>query len=69
MTASIAEMQKFAVELTAMKVRAGELGLFRTMHGLDHATQAVGWEIAAKLDPKADAQRERYLRSRNRGAP
>lgn len=38
--------REFASRLVLVKVEAGRLGLWRTMHALDKGTQAVGWEIA-----------------------
>lgn len=32
--------------------RAGELGLFKTMHALEPAVQQVGWEMAEILEGK-----------------
>ena len=40
--------------LVLLKDEAGRLGLFRTMHALDHATRAVGWE-RAELGQGVDA--------------
>lgn len=56
--------EQLAIELVYLKARAGKLGLFRTMHALDKATQEIGWEIAVQLDPKQAAHRDRYLASR-----
>lgn len=38
--------REFLLELVTTKNRAGELGLWKTMHALDKGTQAVGWEMA-----------------------
>jgi hypothetical protein len=36
-------------ELVSIKAKLGQLGLFKTMHALNGATQAIGYEIAEKL--------------------
>lgn len=38
-----------AKDITVLKYRAGQLGLWKTMHALEPATQAVGWEMAEIL--------------------
>ena len=44
------EAQKqFAADLVRMKHRAGQLGLYVTMHQLDAPLVAVGFEIAGDL--------------------
>jgi hypothetical protein len=50
------QQRDFAVELVQIKAKAGSLGLFRTMHALDKATNAVGWELADML---AEAERSK----------
>ena len=62
--ARMKEWSQFANELVAMKARAGQIGLLVTMHAMDKATQAVGWEIATKLDRKQGALANRYIDSR-----
>lgn len=51
-TTPIAKLEKneFASALMLMKVRAGQLGFWKTMHALEPATQAIGWEIAEKIE-------------------
>lgn len=51
-TTSIAKLEahEFASALMLMKVRAGQLGFYKTMHALEPATQAIGWEIADKIE-------------------
>lgn len=44
------EAHEFASALMLMKVRAGQLGLWKTMHALEPATQAVGWEMAEQIE-------------------
>lgn len=45
-----AALRDFANQLALMKHKAGELGLLKTMHAMEPATQAIGWEIAEMLD-------------------
>lgn len=54
-TTPIAKLSRdeFASALMLMKVRAGQLGLFKTMHAIEPATQAVGWELAEHIEAKA----------------
>jgi len=42
----------FASRLQLMKYEAAQLGLWKTMHALEPATQAVGYEMAEILDGK-----------------
>lgn len=66
-TPSIIELSEFVNMLVLAKHRAGQLGLFRTMHALDSVTQEVGWEVAEKSTGKSTvAERDRYVRARNR---
>lgn len=44
------EAHEFASALMLMKLRAGQLGLFKTMHALEPATQAIGWEMAEQIE-------------------
>lgn len=44
------EHHEFASALMLMKLRAGQLGFFKTMHALEPATQAIGWEMAEKIE-------------------
>ena len=41
----------FIRRLVSMKDEAGRLGLFKTMHAMDEATRAVGYEFADKIAP------------------
>lgn len=50
--ASLKDLQQFASDVMLMKHKAGELGLYKTMHAFEPATQAVGWEIAEILEGK-----------------
>jgi hypothetical protein len=43
------KQREFVIALNILKVQAGRLGLFETMHAIDTATKKVGWEIAEKL--------------------
>lgn len=47
----VRERREFASELQLIKHKACKLGLYATMQQLDHATKAVGWEIA-RLETK-----------------
>lgn len=54
------EAHEFAGALMLMKLRAGQLGFFKTMHALEPATQAIGWEMAEQiLDKKPSSDRPR----------
>lgn len=44
------KISRFIAELVQMKDRAGRLGLWKTMHALDEATKAVGYEYAEILE-------------------
>lgn len=46
------ETDDFIRRLILMKVEAGRLGLFATMHAIDAATTKVGYELADKLKKK-----------------
>lgn len=45
------QLADFIRRLTLMKVEAGKLELFETMHAIDGATKKVGYELADKLKP------------------
>lgn len=44
------EAHEFASALMLIKLRAGELGFYKTMHALEPATQAIGWEMAEHIE-------------------
>lgn len=44
------KVHSFIDRLALMKVEAAEMGLFKTMHALDHATRAVGFEVAELME-------------------
>lgn len=46
------EASEFAGALMLMKMRAGQLGFYKTMHALEPATQAIGWEMAELIEAK-----------------
>jgi len=46
------ERHEFASAIVLLKHRAGQLGFFKTMHALEPATQAVGWEMAELIEAK-----------------
>lgn len=41
------------VDLARLKYEAGVLGMWRTMHAVDIAAGAAGWELAELLQPNA----------------
>lgn len=69
-TTPIAKLQahEFASALMLMKVRAGQLGLWKTMHALEPATQAVGYEMAEQIEAATHigAKEEAARRERRR---
>lgn len=44
------EAHEFASAVMLMKHRAGQLGFYKTMHALEPATQAIGWEMAEHIE-------------------
>lgn len=58
-------LEAFANTLVRAKTEAGELGLYRTMHALDEATQQVGWELASLRDPEQRRLADKYMRMRD----
>ncbi len=44
------ELRNFPLEVVKLKSKAGKLGLYKTMHSLEAATQEVGYEIAEKIE-------------------
>jgi len=56
---NIKELKQFAVEVAAIKAKAGQIGLFKTMQKLEPAVQQVGWEIAEIMGRKKN-ERETY---------
>ena len=63
------DLRDFCSEVSLLKHRAGELGLFLTMHKLDDAMKMVGYEVAGTPEKyheakKADLENEaRYRKS------
>jgi hypothetical protein len=47
---TIDELKQFAADLMLMKAKAGGMGLFKTMHAIEPATQVVGWEIVERIE-------------------
>lgn len=41
-----ARRASLVADLTTLKAEAGALGLWRTLHALDQATNTAGWELA-----------------------
>lgn len=52
------QMEKFNLDLVILKDRAGKLGLFKTMHKLDDAQKAAGFEEADLIIKKRKQIRE-----------
>jgi len=46
----IKELKQFAAEIVAIKHKAGDLGLYKTMHAMEAAVMHVGWEIAEQVN-------------------
>lgn len=64
------EAHEFASALMLMKHRAGQLGFYKTMHAIEPATQAIGWEMAEQIEARtqiaAIEELERQARRRSR---
>lgn len=45
---TFAEGRELAIQLVQIKARLGHIGLFKTMHALDAATRAIGYELEEK---------------------
>ena len=59
------KLDEFAGALMLIKHRAGQLGLFKTMHALEAATQAVGYELAEHIEATQHlAEKDRAHRKR-----
>ena len=43
----------FAEALVLLKHRAGAIGLFKTMHAIEPATKAIGWELAEHIEARS----------------
>lgn len=41
---------RFILQIVRIKHEAIEMGLYKTGHALEAAVQAVGWEVAEKLE-------------------
>ncbi len=46
MSDNIEKLKQFAAEIVVMKHKARDLRLYKTMHAIEEAVTAVGWEIA-----------------------
>lgn len=53
------EQNQLVNELTKLKAKAGQLGLFRTARMLDIATQEIGWELAGSPTPDWQKKRQK----------
>lgn len=60
------EAHEFAGALMLMKVRAGELGLWKTMHAIEPATQVVGYEMAEQIEAATHVGMEEKAARRER---
>ncbi len=49
---TLQDCKNLASELMRMKARAAELGMWKTMHAIEPATKAVGYELAEMLEGK-----------------
>jgi hypothetical protein len=58
-------MEILSEVLVQSKAEAGRLGLYRTMHALDSATQEIGWEIASRRDPEQRRLADKYMEMRD----
>lgn len=47
-------VSEIAVQMNLLKARLGHMHLFKTMHALDEATRALGWEAADILANSRD---------------
>jgi hypothetical protein len=50
-----ADLQKIKVainKIVQLKAELGEIGMFRTMHAMEHAVKESGWELADLLTGK-----------------
>lgn len=43
---------EIASAIVLLKHRCSQLGMFKTMHALEPATKAVGWELAEQIEAK-----------------
>jgi hypothetical protein len=48
--ATTTERQAFCREVAALKAKAGQLGLFKTMHALEAGVTAAGYEVADLME-------------------
>jgi len=44
------EVHPLVLKVVQLKAEAGQLGFFKTMHALEEAVKAVGWELADKIE-------------------
>ncbi len=49
---TLQDCKDLASDLMLMKARAAELGMWKTMHAIEPATKAVGYELADMLAGK-----------------
>jgi hypothetical protein len=64
------ERHELASAIMLLKHRAGQLGFFKTMHALEPATKAVGWELAEQIEATQGlAKKDEQLRARGWARP
>lgn len=65
------EAHEFARALMMIKHRAGQLGFYKTMHAIEAATQAIGWEMAEQIETrtKVAAKEDAARQERRRAHP
>jgi hypothetical protein len=42
-----------ATEMNLIKNELGRLGMFKTMHAMDEATRALGWELSERIEKQS----------------
>jgi len=52
MTYTLTDIQEFLVQMTEMKARAMQLGMYKTGHAMDVGTRAAGYELAEIMEGK-----------------
>lgn len=58
------KLNEIASQIVFLKSEAGRLGLYKTMHALEHAVINVGWELTEHPQVKLES----YMKSRNKYA-
>ena len=55
-------LREFCSEVALLKFRAGNLGLYKTMHALEAGVTAVGYEIAEQIEKNQKPKRTPKVR-------